>query len=89
MIFRLKAKERKLKDGCCDMEMSDRKNKITKILLNAMYPTEDSFNGAVESFSKSNLSLQEIESLAKTMTAEYQASARESSNRQIARKGVF
>lgn len=84
--MRLNKLERKLKNGC---DMSDRKNKITKILLNAMYPTEESFNGAVESFSKSKLSLQEIESLAKTMTPEYQASARDFNNRQTRRAGVF
>ena len=64
-------------------------DKITKMLLNVHYPTEETLKEAVETFSKSNLSLTEIESLAKTLTPEYQASASEFSNRQIARKGIF
>jgi len=48
--------------------MVDRKNKITKILVNVKYPSENAFNGAVESFAKSNLKLEEIESLAKSLT---------------------
>lgn len=85
-------RQSKLKDGCCacdTSDMSDRKNKITKILVNAAYPTENEFSGAVDAFAKSKLSITEIESLAKTMTPEYQARAREFSNRQIERKGVF
>lgn len=50
--------------------MSDRKNAITKMLLNVKYPSENEFNGAVESFAKSNLKLEEIESLAKSLTAQ-------------------
>jgi hypothetical protein len=76
----------KLKDGC---DMSDRKNKITKILLGAMYPTENEFLGAVDAFSKSKLSLTEIESLAKTMTPEYQAGKQELNDTQARRAGVF
>lgn len=50
--------------------MSDRKNAITKMLLNVKYPTENELKEAVESFSKSNLSLTEIESLARSLTAQ-------------------
>lgn len=65
--MRLKKLERKLKDGC---DMSDRKNAITKMLLNVKYPTEDEFNGAVEAFARSNLKIEEIESLARSMSAQ-------------------
>lgn len=50
--------------------MSDRRNAITKMLLNVKYPTENELKEAVESFSKSNLSLTEIESLARSLTAQ-------------------
>lgn len=63
----MKAKERKLKDGC---DMSDRKNAITKMLLNVKYPTENEFYGAVDAFARSNLKIEEIESLAKSLTAQ-------------------
>ena len=52
--------------------MSDRKNKITDILIAAKYPSENEFNGFVESFARSNLKIEEIESLAKSLTAAVQ-----------------
>jgi hypothetical protein len=68
----LKAKERKLKDGCNISDLADRKNKITEILIAAKYPSENEFNGSVESFAKSNLKIEEIESLVRSMTAQVQ-----------------
>ncbi len=62
--------------------MSDRKNKITRMLLNVRYPTENEFNGAVDAFAKSNLKLEEIESLAKSLEAAVQPT-------QKPRAGVF
>lgn len=67
----LKAKERKLKDGCAMSDLVDRKNKITEILIASKYPSANEFNGSVESFAKSNLSVEEIESLIRSMTSEY------------------
>ena len=58
-------------------------------MLNVRYPTEESLKGAVETFSKSNLSLTEIESLAKTMTPEYQASAASLAIDRLQGKGFF
>lgn len=67
------------------MEMSDRKNKITKMLLNVKYPTENEFNGAVDAFAKSKLELEEIQRVAETLLAAAQAA-----NRKIReRAGVF
>lgn len=67
----MKTKEKRLKDGCDMSDLVDRKNKITEILIGAKYPSANEFNGAVESFSKSNLSVEEIESLVRSMTSEY------------------
>ncbi|MGA8844492.1 MAG: hypothetical protein WB511_12980 [Nitrososphaeraceae archaeon] len=53
--MRLKRIESKLKDGC---NMSDRKNKITDILIAAKYPSVNEFNGSVESFARSNLKIE-------------------------------
>lgn len=50
--------------------MSDRKNKITEILIAAKYPSENEFNGSVESFANSNLKIEEIESLVRSMTVQ-------------------
>lgn len=59
----MKTREKRLKDAC---DESDRKNKITEILIAAKYPSANEFNGAVDSFSKSNLSFEEIESLVRS-----------------------
>jgi hypothetical protein len=64
--LRLKAKERKLKDGCDKSDLVDRKNKITEILIASKYPSANEFNGSVESFAKSNLKIEEIESLVRS-----------------------
>ena len=50
--------------------MSDRKNKITDILIAAKYPSENEFNGSVESFARSNLKIEGIESLVRSITSE-------------------
>lgn len=60
-----------IKDGCCDSEMSDRRNKITEILIASKYPSANEFNGSVDSLARSNLSVEEIESLVRSMTSEY------------------
>jgi hypothetical protein len=71
--------------------MSDRKNKITKILVNAAYPTENEFNGAVTAFANSNMSLEQIESIAETLIPEYinETSNRRTATSTRARAGVF
>lgn len=67
----MKIKESKLKDGCDMSDLVDRKNKITEILIASKYPSANEFNGSVESFAKSNLKIEEIESLVRSMTSEY------------------
>ena len=66
-MISLKKIEHKLKDGC---DMSDRKNKITEILVAAKYPSANEFYGSVESFARSNLKIEEIESLVRSMIPE-------------------
>ena len=51
--------------------MSDRKNKIADILIAAKYPSENEFNGSVESFARSNLKIEGIESLVRSITSEH------------------
>ena len=51
--------------------MGDRWNKLTKLLLNATYGYEKKFTSAVEAFSNSDMSIEQIESIAKTLTPEY------------------
>jgi hypothetical protein len=81
-------RESKLKDGCnCNTpDLVDRKNKITKILVNVKYPTENEFNGAVSAFANSKLKIEEIESLAKSLTVGY---ANDNDNVNRPRAGVF
>lgn len=66
--------------------MSDRKNKITEILNAEKYPSENNYNGAVESFSNSKLSVEEIESLVRS-TVKGMEFYKEVTNRP--RAGVF
>ena len=72
--------------------MSDRKNKITDILIAAKYPSENEFNGSVESFARSNLKIEGIESLVRSITSEsINATANGNTNANLIkeRAGVF
>ena len=72
--------------------MSDRKNKITDILIAAKYPSVNEFNGSVESFARSNLKIEGIESLVISITSEsINATANGNTNANLnkERAGVF
>ncbi len=75
-----KVKE-KLKSACEESDMKERIEKVAKI-LEGVYKTESDKVDAIVSFTKANLSLEEIEQLVKPLRVDYLAD-------QVYKKGVF
>jgi hypothetical protein len=81
----LKVKEKRIKNECED---KDRKLAIQSFLLNVPYETKELYEGAVESFYKSNMTLPEIKFIATTMEPSYQKQAQKMMDRK-GRAGVY
>jgi hypothetical protein len=65
-----KVKE-KLKSACEESDRKERVERVSKILEAVKYPTETDRAAAILSFSKANLSLEQIETLVKPLRPDY------------------
>ena len=86
-------KKNKVKESCSDCEDKERRLAIQKLLIDVPYETKELYEGAVDSFYRSKMSLEDIKFIAGTMTPAYQRHAeavtKERERQQIRRSGIY
>ena len=89
-----KNKNKKVKQACSacseDKEIQERKVKVAHILKDVEhYKTKDMFEEAVDSFTNSKLSLEEIEGLAVRLRPDYLSRAKEYMDNNTRAVGIY
>ena len=63
--------KKKVKEACAESERKERVEKVTQLLSGVHYKTQEDKEAAILSFSKANLSIEEIENLVIPLKPDY------------------